>query len=378
MLKTLRTIVLPALLGLGILALIGLAGSALVLYREARDVHPVLGYLVAGSIAAAVFLLAVLPVVRVLRLPRGLRRPERSEGREWDRYLRSYGKRLAANPRVRDGHDGAVALRAALDRAAADSDGAPGLQVEIERALGYLDERCREVIAGHAAAVFTATAVSQSGRLDAAIVLSAQLRMVREIAELYFQRPGSGELLRLYANVGSAVFVAGEMEDSELLAVLGAPATAGLTGLFPFPGSGPLISLVVASLLDGSANAFLTLRVGILARRYCGLRLESNRRIVSRSASLEAAGLLTDVVARGAQRVAALTLTGVARGVASGPRRAGEAAWRTTGKIAGTALKGGGLAAQSMAEAWDSIARMFKTEPRESQTVLPGDPPPES
>ena len=37
----------------------------------------------------------------------------------------------------------------------------------------------------HAAAVFTATAVSQSGRLDSVIVLSAQFRMVKEVAEIF-------------------------------------------------------------------------------------------------------------------------------------------------------------------------------------------------
>ena len=68
-------------------------------------------------------------------------------------------------------------------------------------------------------------------------------------------------------------------------AVLGAPVSAGLTGFIPVSGMDPLVSLLMNSLLDGSANALLTLRIGALARRYCAIRLEDDRRKIARSAS---------------------------------------------------------------------------------------------
>ncbi|MBK8233596.1 MAG: DUF697 domain-containing protein [Candidatus Eisenbacteria bacterium] len=157
-----------------------------------------------------------------------------------------------------------TALRSARDEASLDA-----LSSQVTRALDHLDRIANQRIRQHAAAVFVATGVSQSGRLDAGIVLSAQLRLVNEIARLYYQQPTPRELWHVYANVGAAAFVAGEIQDSEILAVLGAPVSAALSGFVPLHGTGPLVSLLVQSLLDGSANALLTLRVGVLARRAC-------------------------------------------------------------------------------------------------------------
>jgi hypothetical protein len=119
-----------------------------------------------------------------------------------------------------------------------------------------------------------------------------------------------------------SAFIAGEIQDSEVLAVLGAPVSAGLTGFIPVSGMDPLVSLLMNSLLDGSANALLTLRIGALARRYCGIRLEEDRRKIARSASLEAAGLLGGVVASGAHRVASATRRLVLDGAVRIPQRA--------------------------------------------------------
>jgi hypothetical protein len=347
--RLIRSLVLPALLGFTVLALVGVLGSALFLYREASAVHPLLGWGVVAVTAAGVVLLIVIPVARLLVLPRGIERPAVSTGRSWDRFVRRYAKRLVRNRRVRDGYPGHAALGAALE------SGGPGLQDATEGTVSWLDGECRTVITRHAAAVFAATAVSQSGRLDTMIVFSAQLRMIREIAELYYQRPGLREIVRLYANVGATAFLAGEIEDSEVLAVLGAPVTAGVSGLIPVGGTDPIVSLLVNSLLDGSTNAFLTLRVGILARRHCGLQVQRDRRAVARSASVEAAGLLGDVVGQGARKVAAATRRAVTRSAVSGPRRAAESAVRGTGRLADAAVRGTGRAAEGVADFGVSI-----------------------
>jgi len=348
MLRTLKTVVLPVLTGLAILALVGIAGSALFLYREAAAVHPALGLLVAALLVLGVALLVVYPVVRLLRLPGALVRPQKTSGHEWDRFMRRYARRLAKNRLVRTGYPGFEDLEAALTSGPA-SDAA--LETEISKTLVYLDDRAKETIARHAAAVFTATAISQSGRLDAAVVISAQLRMVKEIGEIYYQRPRPRELWSLYANVGASTFLAGEIQDSEVLAVLGAPVSASLTGMIPMGGVDPLVTLLVNSLLDGSANAFLTLRVGAIARRYCGLRLEGDRQVIARSASLEAAVLLGDIVGQGAAKLAATTRKLILEATAKGTTRAAkEVANLGTGlfdKIYDLAGKAGTAAAES-------------------------------
>jgi len=358
--QTLKSILIPAGIGLGILVLLGLAGSSLVLVREAASVHPVLGWATGALLLVAVGLLAIYPAVRVLRLPRALVRPHRTREKAWRSYIRAYARRLAANRRLREEHDDAALLETAEGDA---------LETVVERAIEHLDKQANAVVCRHAAAVFTSTAISQSGRLDAAIVLSAQFRMIQEVAEVYLQRPSPRELGLLYANVGGTAFLAGEMQDSELLAVLGAPVTAAATGVLP--GSGPLVTLLVNSLLDGSANAFLTLRIGVLARRYCGVRPTEDRRRLLRSASLEAASLLGSVVGAGAQRVAAATrklIVGrTVRGTARAARGVVDLGTSLFDKVAGIAGKAGSAAVESTSQSlrflndslrfWESVAR---------------------
>ncbi len=354
MLKTLRTVVLPVLTGLAILAVIGLAGSGLVVYRQAAAVSPVLGIAVLALMALGVGLVVVVPVVQVARLPGALVRPGRDRGPEWERFVRRYARRLRGNLLLRTGYPGYDGLEAVVrDRGSARRpEAGPGsLETEVQGALEYLDARAQEVIARHAAAVFTATAVSQSGRLDTAIVLSAQVRMIKEVAVIYYQRPRPRELWALYANVGASAFAAGEIQDSEVLAVLGAPVTAGITGFIPVAGASPLVSLLVTSLLDGSANALLTLRIGILARRYCGIRIGGDRRAVARSASMEAAMLLGSVVGRGSARIANMTrklmMDGAVRGTTRAARGVAGLGGSILDRIVGLAAKAGSAAAES-------------------------------
>jgi hypothetical protein len=321
-------------MGLGLLALVGILGAGLSLYREAHAVHPALGIAVLVVLVAGVILLFVVPVVQVVRLPGTLQRPAESSGPHWERFVRRYAKRLERNALVRSEYVGHASLRKVLDEKAE----AAVVESEVQEAISFLDGKAREIIGRHAAAVFASTAVSQSGRLDSLIVISAQLRMVREIAALYYQRPRPRELWGLYANVGAAAFVAGELQDSEVLAVLGAPVTAGISGFIPVSGTDPLVSLLVNSLLDGSANAFLTLRIGALSMRYCGLRLEGDRRAVARSASMEAAGLLAGVVSQGASRIAVMTRKLVLDGAVRGTTRAFQGTSRAVRGVAGLGM----------------------------------------
>jgi hypothetical protein len=370
------------LLGLGLFAFLGLLGSGLFLLREASAVHPVLGGLVGAALAAALGLLVVYPVVQVVRLPRAVSPPRETAGPRWERFVRGYARRLSRNRHLTEGFAGYESLRAA----AADAASPPAvLENEVEEALRFLDRKAEAVIKRHAALVFTTTAVSQSGRLDTVLVIAAQFRMVKEVAEVYYQRPRVRELWRLYANVGASGFVAGEIQDSELLAVLGAPVSAGITSFIPVAGASPLVTLLVNSLLDGSANAFLTLRIGVLARRYAGLRIETDRSLMARSAALESAALLGGVVGQGAGRVATLTrrliLDRAARGTTRAAKGIAGAGASLFGKVLGLAGKAGSVAAETTTDGirflqesltfWDTIATTAPAATPSTETGVP-------
>src|SRR5207247_6798944 len=69
------------------------------------------------------------------------------------------------------------------------------------------------------------------------------------------------------------------------------------------PGFQIFTTIMVNSLLSGSANAFLTLRVGMIAKAYCGSLIAQPRTRLRRSATTEAARLLSGIVKESGARV---------------------------------------------------------------------------
>ena len=128
--------------------------------------------------------------------------------------------------------------------------------------------------------------------------------MILRIARLYYQRPTLRDLIQLYANVAGTVFLASELEDVDISEQVEPVLSSTLGALaVTIPGIQLAASLLVNSVLTGTANAFLTLRVGIIARRYCGSLVITEKRTLRRTASAEAAKLLGSIVRQGTAKL---------------------------------------------------------------------------
>jgi hypothetical protein len=165
-----------------------------------------------------------------------------------------------------------------------------GLQLtsnaDIPAALVKLSHDADKIIQDTANNVFVGTAVMQNGRLDGLIVLVAQLRMVWQISKIYYQRPSPRQMLYLYSNVGTTVFLADGLQQlnfMELAAPLVASVIPSLKGAIP--GLQGIATLMVNSIANGSANAFLTLRVGIVTKQYCETLTTPVSKVVRESAT---------------------------------------------------------------------------------------------
>ena len=128
--------------------------------------------------------------------------------------------------------------------------------------------------------------------------------MVWRIAGVYSQRPALRDLVNLYANVAASAFVAGELDEAEIGEQIEPILSSALGAVsLSVPGVQAAASIVVNSILTGAANAFLTLRVGIIARRWCGSLVIADRRTLRRAATAEAAKLLGSIVKSGTARI---------------------------------------------------------------------------
>jgi hypothetical protein len=266
-LAMLITVCLLSLIIAGVTSLISLA----------ERIHPVAGTIVFWSVCLAAGFFALYCVVAYARLPAALVPPEAESGPKYDAYLQALRVRLAVNPRTR---------------------GRPlATEEEIESAVGHLSAEADSIVRRTASTVFLSTALMQNGRLDGLIVLFTQIQMVGRIARIYVQRPSPRELVRLYANVAATAFVASGLESLELgemVAPLAFSVVPALKG--GIPGLSGISALLVRCISNGAANAFLTLRVGEVARRYCELTSRCPPELIRKSATAAAVQHLGRIV----------------------------------------------------------------------------------
>ncbi|PAT01071.1 hypothetical protein CI105_08640 [Candidatus Izimaplasma bacterium ZiA1] len=109
--------------------------------------------------------------------------------------------------------------------------------------------------------VLISTAISQNGNLDMLSVLIVNLKMIKEIVMLTGYRPSYMNLGKLALNVLSTSLVADGLEDIDMNEVLPSKLTETLTDI-------PFVKTMSHSILNGTSNALLTLRVGIITRTY--------------------------------------------------------------------------------------------------------------
>ncbi len=243
----------------------------------AERIHPIAGAIVFWSVCLAAGFFTLYCVIAYAKLPAALVPPVEESGPKYDAYLQALRVRLAVNPRTR---------------------GKPlATEEEIESAVGHLSAEADSIVRSTASMVFLSTALMQNGRLDGLIVLFTQIQMVGRIARIYVQRPSPRELIRLYANVAGTAFVASGLESLELgemvapLAVSVVPALKG-----GIPGLSGISALLVRCVSNGAANAFLTLRVGEVARRYCELTSRCPPELIRKSATAAAVHHLGRIV----------------------------------------------------------------------------------
>ena len=268
-------IILAVMITVCLVSLIVAGATSLI--SLADRIHPVAGTVVFWAVCLTAGFFALYCAIAYARLPAALVPPEEDSGPKHDVYLQALRVRLAANPRTRDLP---VVTKA-----------------EIERAVATLSAQADLVVRRTASTVFLSTALMQNGRLDGLIVLFTQIQMIGRIARIYVQRPSPRELTRLYANVAGTAFVASGLESldlGEMVAPLAVSVVPALKG--GIPGLSGISALLVKCVSNGAANAFLTLRVGEVARRYCELTSRCPAELIRKSATAAAVQHLGRIV----------------------------------------------------------------------------------
>lgn len=131
--------------------------------------------------------------------------------------------------------------------------------------------------------VFVTTSISQSSKIDTALVFYLNLKMIEDIIRASGFRPTRNQLLKTYGRILSTAFIAygvsevledadfeelaGSVVDTSSDAIGEAVSQTFLENIGNWLGSS-LIGAVLKSATDGAVNTLLTLRVGFVTRQY--------------------------------------------------------------------------------------------------------------
>ncbi len=153
-----------------------------------------------------------------------------------------------------------------------------------------IKKQLNQTIKKHAKTVMLSTAISQNGRLDFFTVIVVNLKMIKELVVSCGFRPSYRNLAKLTINVMTTALIAEGLENMDIGDVL-PQSTLNTIGEIP------LIKPLMSSVTQGVSNALLTLRIGIVTRKYLFTdAVDITKEKIRRDALLEATGMLPVVI----------------------------------------------------------------------------------
>jgi hypothetical protein len=228
------------------------------LYVLLRAIHPVWAYLFILLSLGFLYYFAFMPLLKILRMPQGFKPVVDSKDPDSLRVRRM--QKFRSNPYL---------LKSEFDFSQLAND-EKGYDTVIKRFENETANIRRKYITN----LFYATAIAQNGFIDAILILSANVNMVKEIFVLYNGRVSNRDLLAIGKQVYYSLAIGGseaiEYAVDETISKL---ATEGIKGI-------PFLDKILGSLADGFVNACLLTRVALITENYCKLvSIKSNKEL---------------------------------------------------------------------------------------------------
>lgn len=348
----LRAITLSFALLLGVYLLTALLANIVSLADAADRMHGGSGVFIFWGVLSLSFLLLVAPFALFFRLPKALTPPPSVDDPAYEAFLQAFIARLRVNP-----------LLAGM---------AINNEADVVSACAKLEKTVDELIKETASTVFVSTAVMQNGRLDGLIVFFTQIRLVWRIAQVYTQRPSPRQMLYLYSNVGMNALVAENLQEIEFMEIAAPIVTAIVPSLKgALPGFQGVSTLLVNSLASGCSNAFLTLRVGLMARVYCASLTRPEPSALKKNATVLAMGMVGGIARTQGERVVKSSWHAVSRAVGSAMDASVETVKSTVGQTTDVAVEAarsvGGVFSRSWESLKSSLSKKTDREPESSE-----------
>jgi hypothetical protein len=217
------------------------------LYFYISSINQVLGYLFILILVGFLSYYVIVPLYSILRAPVS---PGPAKNRKEVQKL--------IELRMKNFQNNSLIKEANIDISEPTED-------NYNRAVEILSAECEKVRKKYVNQMFYSTAISQNGFLDAIIILSSSVNMIKEIFTVYNGRVANRELIIIGKKVYYSVIIGGsegvEYATEEIFSKFSTDMMKNL----------PFLNRVLSSLADGFVNSVLLTRVSLITENYCKL-----------------------------------------------------------------------------------------------------------
>ena len=152
-----------------------------------------------------------------------------------------------------------------------------------------IKKEINKIIVNNAKTVLISTAICQNGRFDMLTVLTMNIKMIKEIVLKCGFRPGAVKLGKLSVNVITTALIADSLEGLDFNELFPQTTTNALAEI-------PLVKPIASSFVNGISNALLTIRIGIVTRKFLFSDGKLNKSEIRVSAIKESLQLIPGVI----------------------------------------------------------------------------------
>lgn len=217
------------------------------LYSYTYGINPYFGYATALFFLGIIIYFVLIPVIQIIKMPR-----------HYAPTNNLNDKSTVITARFKNFSNNKI-----LKEKGIRLDGVDPTEEEYNRVITILDEEAHRIRKAYVNRLFYSTAVSQNGFIDAVLILSASVNLVKNIFIIYHGRVSNRDLWeiakRVYLNVaiGGSESVAYATEE-----IYSKLATESMRSI-------PFADKILGSVTDGFVNAMLLTRISIITENYC-------------------------------------------------------------------------------------------------------------
>ncbi len=218
-------------------------------YILLRSVHPVAGYVSLIMISGILIYFILIPVFSIIRMP-VYKGPTRNEEQEAE-LIRHRIIRFKKNEYLNS-------IQFEFGEGIDDRE-------QYHRIMEKLQPECDRIRKKYVSQLFYTSSISQNGFIDAILILSSSISLIKEIFILFNGRVSNRDLLTIGKKLYYSMAIGGsegvEYATQEIFSKL---ATKGIKSI-------PFIEKILGSLADGYVNSILLTRIAYITENYCSL-----------------------------------------------------------------------------------------------------------